>query len=103
MCAVETVEEVFVFCHHTNEMEIGSSGWDGFVNLCWMVGQHYTSEPVVCIMDCLSALQVGEAYCSQTDLYALVLMLFWAEGHEGMFVQVPIPAVSVGGWGTWEF
>lgn len=43
--------------------------WDGFVNLCWVVGECYTSEPVVCI----------KAYCSQIDLHALILMLSWAE------------------------
>lgn len=79
MRAAETVGGFFAFCHCANEMEIGSAVWDGFVYLCWVVGQHYASEPIVCIKDCLSALQVREACCSQTDLHALVLMLSWAE------------------------
>lgn len=68
--------------------------WDDFVDLCWVVGQCCSSEPAVCIRDCLSALQGGDAWCSQTDLHALVLMLSWAVES--------VCSGSVGGWGTWE-
>lgn len=37
--AAETIGGFFAFCHRANVMEFSSAVWDGFVNLCWVVGQ----------------------------------------------------------------